>query len=113
MAAAWRRSDMSRETLISKLKDDLAHGRVVTITGTGVSVSACGNQEVDGFKVATWTGLLRHGARYCRDTGLADDDDIEILSRKIDSGKTRQLISAAEDISQRLKEHGAGVFRGW
>jgi hypothetical protein len=39
---------MNRETLISKLKDDLAHGRVVTITGTGVSVTACGNQKVDG-----------------------------------------------------------------
>ena len=51
---------MSRETLISKLKDDLAHGRVVTIPGTGVSVAACGNQEMDGFKVATWTGWLRY-----------------------------------------------------
>jgi hypothetical protein len=104
---------MSRETLISKLKDDLAHGCVVTITSTDVSVAACGNQGVNGFKVATWTGLLRHGTRHCRDTGLADDNDVEILTRKSDSGQTRHLISAAEDISQRLREHGAGVFRGW
>jgi len=52
---------MNRETRIGKLKDDIANGRVVTIAGTGVSVAACGNQEVEGFKVATWTGLLQHG----------------------------------------------------
>lgn len=88
-------------------------GRVVILTGTGVSVAACGNQDVNGFQVATWTGLLQHGVKHCRDTGLAEDDDVEILARKIDSGKPRHLISAAEDISQRLNERGAGVFRGW
>ena len=104
---------MGQETLISKLKNDLAGGRVVTITGTGVSVAACGNQEVEGCKVATWTGLLQHGVQHCRDKGLADHDDVELLTRQIKSGKTNFLISAAEDISQRLNDRGSGVFRGW
>src|SRR6185436_10613647 len=83
---------MNRETLIGKLKDDLANGRVVTIAGTGVSVAACGNQEVEGFKVATWTGLLQHGVKHCRDIGAADEDDVEILSMQIRKGKTDILI---------------------
>ena len=62
---------MGQETLISKLKNDLAGGRVVTITGTGVSIAACGNKDVEGYKVVTWTGLLQHGVQHCRDKGLA------------------------------------------
>lgn len=104
---------MNRETLIEKLKDDLAHGRVVTIAGTGVSVAACGNQEVEGFKVATWTGLLQHGVKHCQDIGVMDDDDVEILSMQIRKGKTDIIITAAETISQRMKAKGDGTFRGW
>ena len=104
---------MGQETLISKLKNDLAGLRVVTITGTGVSVAACGNQEVEGYKVATWTGLLQHGVQHCRDKGLADDDDVELLTKQIKNGKTDFLISAAENISRRLNASGRGVFRGW
>ena len=74
---------MGQETLISKLKNDLVGGRVVTITGTGVSVAACGNQEVEGCKVATWMGLLQHGVQHCRGKGLADDDDVELLTKPI------------------------------
>ena len=56
---------MNPDTYIEKLKEDLAQGRVVTIVGTGVSVAACGNQEVEGCKVATWPGLLQHGVKHC------------------------------------------------
>ena len=51
--------------------------------------------------------------QHCRSKGLADDDDVELLTRQIQSGKTNFLISAAEDISQRLNDRGSGVFRGW
>jgi hypothetical protein len=104
---------MGREALIEKLKDDLAGGRAVVITGTGVSVAACSNQQVEGLNVATWPGLLQHGVKHCRDKGLADDSDVELLTMQIKSGKTNFLISAAEDISQRLNAKGSGVFRGW
>jgi hypothetical protein len=50
----------------------------VTIAGTGVSVMACGNQEVEGCKVATWTGLLDHGVKHCKDIGKADEDDSRV-----------------------------------
>jgi len=104
---------MDRSTLIRKLKDEIAAGRMVTIAGTGVSVAACRNQEIEGFKVATWTGLLLHGVKHCQDIGIADDDDAELLTRQINSGKANFLISAAEDITQRMKNKGEGTFRGW
>ena len=104
---------MNRDTHIDKLKSALAQGHVVTVVGTGVSVAACGNQEVEDFKVATWTGLLQHGVKHCKDVGEADDDDVELLTMQIESGKTNFLISAAEDISQRMQAKSPGVFRGW
>ncbi len=37
----------------TKLREAIGSGQAVFITGTGVSVAACGDQEVDGHKVAT------------------------------------------------------------
>lgn len=99
--------------MIEKLKAEIADGRVVTIAGTGVSVAACRNQEVEGFKVATWFGLLQHGVKHCRDIGVAYDDDVEVLTLQIKKGKTDVLINAAETISQRMQKKAPGVFRGW
>ena len=104
---------MNRDTHIEKLKADLIRGNVVTIVGTGVSVAACRNQEVEGFNVATWTGLLRHGVKHCKDIGVADDDEVDLLTMQIESARTNFLISAAEDVSQRMQGKSPGVFRGW
>ncbi len=99
---------MNRETLIAKLKEDITQARVVVIAGTGVSVAACGNQKVEGQAVATWVGLLQHGVQHCKDIGAADESDAELLGMQIKSGKTNFLISAAEDISQRMRTKGRG-----
>src|SRR5688500_7690094 len=104
---------MNRATLIGKLKGDIAQGRVVVIAGTGVSVAACGNQKVEGYAVATWVGLLQHGIQHCRTIGAADEADADLLTMQSKSGKTNFLISAAEDISQRMQAKSPGVFRGW
>ena len=63
--------------------------------------------------MATWTGLLQHGVKHCKDIGAADERDVELLTMQIESHKTNFLISAAEDISQRLKAKSEGTFRGW
>ena len=104
---------MNRDTLINKLKEDITAGRVVIISGTGLSVAACGNQEVDGYRVATWTGLLQHGVEHCKTIGVADEGDAELLTMQIKSCKIDFLINAAETISRRMKERSEGVFRGW
>jgi len=104
---------VDRNTEIGKLKEAVASGRVVTIVGTGVSVAATAGQQIEGFSVATWPGLLNHGAKHCRDLGLADDADLELWQSQIASGKTNFLLNAAQDISERLHSESPGVFRGW
>jgi hypothetical protein len=103
---------MNRQTLIQKLKEDIAQGRVVIIAGTGVSIAACGNQLIENYPVASWPGLLQNGLEYCRSLGVADKEDAELLGNQIKSNKTNFLISAAEDISQRLQSHSPGTYRG-
>ena len=104
---------MNQQTLIEKLQEDIAQGRVVIVAGTGVSIAASGNQLVENYPVASWPGLLQHGLEYCRSLGLADEEDAELLGNQIKSNKTNFLISAAEDISQRLQAHSTGTYRGW
>lgn len=104
---------MDRATEIEKLKGAVASGRVVTIVGTGVSVAITAGQKIEGFSVATWPGLLSHGAKHARDLGLADDGDVKLWTDQIASGKTKFLINAAQDIADCLRGKSPGVFRGW
>ncbi|GEM_PF-1239302 len=68
---------------------------------------------MDGYAVATWSGLLQHGVKYCKEIGAADEKAATVLAMQIESGETDFLVSAAETISQRLKAKSPGVFRGW
>ena len=104
---------MDHNTQITKLKAEVAAGRVVTIVGTGVSVATCGNQEIEGFKVATWTGLLQHGVKHLKDIGAANDKAASLLEMQIESGETDLIITAADTISQRMRAKSEGTFRGW
>jgi hypothetical protein len=85
---------------------------VVVVVGSGVSVAACGQQLVEGHKVATWTGLLEHGVDRLSAIG-AEDGDAELLRGWIGSGKPDLMINAAEIITDRLKARSGGIFRGW
>jgi hypothetical protein len=97
---------------LKQLQTELASGQVVVVVGSGVSAAACGNQEVDGHKVATWTGLLEHGVDRLSEKGAADGGE-EMLRNMIRSGKTDFMISAAGMITERLKGLSHGIFRGW
>lgn len=104
---------MNRDTLIRKLKEALAHkGQVVIIAGTGVSIEACGNQEIEGHPVASWVGLLQHGLEYCKTQKLVDEKGAEVFKALIESGDAEFLVAAAEGISSRLSK-SPGVFLGW
>jgi hypothetical protein len=102
-----------RQTSIEKIKRNFAIGKVVTITGTGVSVAACPMLKVDGHAVATWPGLLRHGVEFCASKGLMTPEEARALGGLLEVGSTSFLITAAEDISQRMRDSSHGVFRGW
>lgn len=53
---------MNRDTLIQKLKEDIAQGRIVIIAGTGVSIAACGNQKVEEYSVASLVSASKFGS---------------------------------------------------
>ena len=97
---------------IDQLQRELASGQVVVVVGSGVSVAACGQQLVEGHKVATWRGLLEHGVDRLIEIGVADGDE-QLLRSMIRSGKTDFMISAAETITDRFKARSEGTFRGW
>jgi len=93
-----------------QLQREIASGQLVVVVGSGVSVAACDNQEVDGHKVATWTGLLEHGVDRLTEIGAADGNE-DLLRGLISSGKTDLMISAAETITTRLQGRSKGIFR--
>ena len=96
----------------NQLQREIASGQLVVVVGSGVSVAACGNQEVDGHKVATWTGLLEHGVHRLCEIGAADGGE-EMLRNMIRSGKTDFMISAAGMITERFKARSEGTYRSW
>lgn len=104
---------MEASPQFTKLREAVVSGQAVFITGTGVSVAACGNQEVDGHKVATWMGLLEHGAHYLKARNAATDNVVKILVEQIRSGETDLIINAAGTIEKRLRAKSDGTFRGW
>jgi hypothetical protein len=97
---------------IEQLKKELASGQVVVVVGSGVSVAACGQQLVEGHKVASWTGLLEHGVDRLSAIGAAEGDE-EVLLGLIRRGKADLMINAAETITDRLKRRSEGTFRSW
>lgn len=104
---------MDPATLIKKLRNDLSRGLVVTVTGTGVSVTACKDQTVEGLQVSRWTGLLQHGVKHCRDIGTIDDEGASGLSSQLAQGDVDSLIAVAEQITLLLKKRSSGTYRGW
>ena len=105
---------MSQQHLVDDLKQHIASGHVVVVVGTGVSVATCENQQVDGFPVATWTGLLKHGVHFCQHTENAlNAKEAKSLLGQIRVGETDFLIAAAELVTERLRGKRPGAFRGW
>ncbi|MFN9630795.1 MAG: SIR2 family protein [Cyanobacteriota bacterium] len=98
---------------VARLKQEIAEGRVVVIAGSGVSVAACGQQEVAGYKVATWRGLLEHGVGHLREMDAANKNEEDLLLGLIRSGTPDLMISAAETITKRMKGNSGGTFRAW
>jgi hypothetical protein len=105
---------MNQKTLVDDLKRQIACGQVVVVTGTGVSVAVCENQQVDGFSVATWTGLLKHGVHFCQHTeSTLDAKEAKAVFGQISVGETDFLVAAAELVTERLRGKRPGAFRGW
>jgi hypothetical protein len=80
---------------IEDLRCELAEpDRIIVVAGTGVSIAMCGDQKVDGFPVARWSGLLRHGLIYGRDSErVFDANRVQRLEPLID-GDVEEMVAS-------------------
>jgi len=113
--AVHLREGVAYQALIeADLKPPIAAGKIAIIAGTGVSVTACDQQEVDGCQVARWDGLLLHGVDYCLNVEhVLEADDADVLRLQIKRAKPDFLASAAELISSRLIAKSPATYRRW
>lgn len=95
-------------THLESLRADVAERRVVTIVGTGVSLSATGNNDL-----ASWKGLLRNGVARC--VARRPPSDATWAQRTLEQidGDLIDLLCAAENISYRLGAPKDGEYFSW
>jgi hypothetical protein len=94
---------------LEDLKKDIAEGRAVMVVGAGVAMLATGGQEC-----ASWTGLLRHGARHCVDLDSSLKDQwLGKVESDIESDDTEEVILAAERVTSKLGGRSGGEYRNW
>src|SRR5450432_476615 len=94
---------------LEDLKKDIAEGRAVLVVGAGVAMQATGGQAC-----ASWTGLLRNGARYCVDLDSSLRDKwLGKVESDIDSDDPEELILAAERVTTKLGGRSGGPYRTW
>jgi hypothetical protein len=96
-------------SLLKDLRTEIEKGSVLMVVGAGVSVAS-----TRGNALASWTGLLKHGVSRCVDvaTGLPEGW-ADRVNAQIDSNDPLEMVSAAENISQRLGYPAGGVYRKW
>ena len=98
------------DLLFEDLRAELEQGQVVVMVGTGVSVGATASA-----KVASWTGMLKDGVDRCEQVARPPVPDGwgDRLRAQIASGDLWELLSAADNITERLGGRIGGEYRRW
>lgn len=95
--------------LLDELSQQITQGRMLAVVGAGVSIAATG-----GDRLASWAGLLRHGAERCMEAaGPLPEGWAERVQAEIDSGDLDELLSAAEKISRKLGAPCGPEYARW
>jgi SIR2-like domain len=92
------------DTVLSKLQSDVQGGHIAIFLGAGISAALAEDYEIDGFNLASWGGLLKHGAKWAKDWCNEDDDFVESIALDV-RGNTNSMLAAAEKVSQALKDN--------
>ncbi|WLA74091.1 methyltransferase domain-containing protein [Bradyrhizobium diazoefficiens] len=92
------------DTVLAKLQSDVQSGRIAIFLGAGISAALAENPRIDGFNVASWGGLLTHGAKWLLDWCRYEDDFFKSIELDI-RGDTTTMLAAAQKVSQGLKDH--------
>jgi hypothetical protein len=77
------------DTVLSKLQSDVQGGQIAIFLGAGISAALAESYEIDGFNLASWGGLLKHGAKWAKDWCGEDEDFVESTALDVRATRTR------------------------
>ena len=92
-----------RREFESDLRKLIGRGQVVAVVGSGVSLASTS-------RAPAWRGLITSGVERCRTLGAADKWCQRTLGLLEPDAEAGQLISAAEQVQQKLCGQGGGEF---
>ena len=95
-------------TLHDDVRSHIAKGDVLVVVGAGVSMGA-----TRGNPIASWTGLLEHGAERCREVCSLSDDWLKKKQADLASGDMDDLLAVAETVASKLGSPAGGEYRRW
>ncbi len=104
--AHFSKTNRQTEELLQAIRER----RLVVLTGAGFSRFASGDPTIDGHKVASWEGLLRHGYEYCVRNNLHRAESTRVIELQLQEKGTPHLIGAAQTILSWL-DRGPGNHR--
>ena len=103
---------------LDKLRPAIEQGTALVLVGAGVSIGATRGQVVQvgrkTFPLASWTGLLHHGVKFCEQWVKADLPRgwAKAVCAEINVGDCGSLIGAGTKIEEKLKAP-EGLYITW
>lgn len=94
--------------LAEELRKAIQAGDVLFLVGSGVSVGATNRNTW-----ASWPGLIKDGIAECEKVAGVSADTAELYRKLVDTGRTGELLRAAEFVTDELKGPTGGDFRSW
>jgi ubiquinone/menaquinone biosynthesis C-methylase UbiE len=89
--------------VLRELHRDIEERQIAIFFGAGISAALAKNCKIDGFNLASWAGLLTHGARWTVDWCGKDENFYKSVELDV-RGDTDTMLAAAEKVSRALKE---------
>jgi hypothetical protein len=94
--------------LAEELRNAIQAGDVLFLIGSGVSVGA-----TKGGPWASWPGLIKDGIAECEMVASVTADTAALYRKLVDTGRTGDLLRAAEFVTEELRGPTGGDFRTW
>lgn len=98
---------------IAELKDAIQRGKLVFITGTGVSRQVAKPFILDGCEIVTWPGLLLHGIRRCVSLKLITAKRAAELRTRVKWDHVEEMVQVAEIVTKALHGKSPATYQHW
>jgi hypothetical protein len=105
---------------LDEVRSAIEQEQALVVVGAGVSIGATAGQPAVGVPglekqvpVASWPGLLYHGAAYCETWVKPKAGWGNIVRGEIGLGDLESLLSAATKIENQLGAPRGGLYRKW